>query len=96
MMVFSNGRVLTVKFFRRGLVLFVLSLGMLVFVGCGTDNETEAEKLAKSAGDPGAPDPKAKGAPGPLPTSPEEHYQNQQKNNPLQSGKYPKPAKSGR
>jgi len=48
-----------VKFFTRGLALFVLSLGMLVFVGCGTDNETESEKLAKTAGDPGKANPKA-------------------------------------
>jgi hypothetical protein len=47
-----------VKFFTRGFILFVLSLGMLVTVGCETDNETEAAKLSKAAGDPGAPDPK--------------------------------------
>ena len=46
------------KFFTRGLVLFVMSLGMLVFVGCGTDNEAEGQKLAKQAGDPGPPNPK--------------------------------------
>jgi hypothetical protein len=86
---FLNRRVLPVKFLTRGLVLFVLSLGMLVVVGCGNDNEAEGEKLAKTAGDPGAPDPKAVGKAGPLPTTPEEHYQNQLKNDPMKTSKYP-------
>jgi hypothetical protein len=50
-----------VKLFTRGLALVILSLGMFVLVGCGTDNETEAEKLAKTIGDPGPP--VLKGAP---------------------------------
>jgi hypothetical protein len=59
-----------VKFFTRGLVLFTLSSGLLVMVGCGTDNETEAEKLAKTAGSPGEANPKGipKSTP-PVPTS---------------------------
>jgi hypothetical protein len=57
-----------VKFFRRGLILFMLSMSMLVSVGCSTDNETEAEKLAKTAGDPGAANPK--GIPAAKPTAP--------------------------
>jgi len=78
-----------VKFYTRGLALSILSLGLLFMVGCGADNETEGEKLAKTAGDPGAPDPRAvTKAAGPLPTSPEEHYKNQQQNNSLK-GKYP-------
>jgi hypothetical protein len=32
---------------------------MLGVLGCGPDNETEADKLAKTAGDPGAANPKA-------------------------------------
>jgi hypothetical protein len=73
-----NRRVLPVKFFTRGLVLFMLCLGMLGTVGCGTDNETEGQQLAKTAGDPGAPSPK--GIPetklGP-PSSQEERFQRQ-------------------
>jgi len=85
-----------VKFFTRGLVLFILSLGMFVVVGCGNDNEAEGEQLAKTAGDPGPPDPKAVGKEGPQPTSSEEHYQNQLKNDPLKGGKYPGAKKSSR
>jgi hypothetical protein len=33
---------------------------MLGAIGCGADNETEADKLAKTAGDPGPANPKAK------------------------------------
>jgi hypothetical protein len=83
--------VFPVKFVKHGLVLFVLSLGMFVFVGCGADNDSEAQQLAKTAGDPGAPDPKSVREAGPLPTSPEEHYANQQKNNSLKNAKYPGP-----
>jgi len=46
-----------VKFFTRGLVLLVLSLGVVVVAGCGTNNEDEGKKLAKTAGDPGPPNP---------------------------------------
>jgi hypothetical protein len=58
---FLNRRVPPVKFFTRGLVLFVLSLGMFVVVGCGVDNEEEGKKLAKSLGAP--PPASTKGAP---------------------------------
>jgi hypothetical protein len=91
---FLNRGVLPVKFFTRGLVVFVLGLGMLGMVGCGADNESEGQQLAKSAGDPGKPDPKAVGkAGGPMPKSPEEHYQNQMKNNSLKDMGYPGAAK---
>jgi hypothetical protein len=43
----------------RGLIASLLCVGMLGVVGCQQDNETEADKLAKTAGDPGAPDPKS-------------------------------------
>jgi hypothetical protein len=81
--------VLPVKFITRGLGLFILSLGIFFMVGCGADNEAEGEKLAKTAGDPGAPDPKAVHPAGALPTTPEEHFQNQQKNDSLKGSKYP-------
>jgi hypothetical protein len=45
-----------VKAFTRGLCLAFVTLGV---TGCGADNETEAEKLSKTMGDPGAPNPKA-------------------------------------
>jgi hypothetical protein len=48
-----------VKAFTRGLGLAVVTLAMLAVAGCGPDNDTEANKLAKTAGDPGAPNPKA-------------------------------------
>jgi len=54
-----------------------LSLGMLGVVGCGPDNETEADKLAKTAGDPGAVNPKAKGDALPAPKTQEEHFKRQ-------------------
>jgi len=48
-----------VKALTRGLGLGVVTLGMLGVTGCGPDNEAEGQKLAKTAGDPGAPNPKA-------------------------------------
>ena len=44
------------KAFTVGLCLALVNLGM---TGCGTDNETEAEKLSKTLGDPGAVNSKA-------------------------------------
>jgi hypothetical protein len=55
---FLNRRAITVKSFTRGLSVALFSLTLLGLAGCGPDNETEAEKLAKTAGDPGKPDPK--------------------------------------
>jgi len=40
------------------LIVALFSLGLLGVTGCGPDNETEAQKLAKTAGDPGAVNPK--------------------------------------
>jgi hypothetical protein len=37
----------------RGLIVVFFSVGLLGVSGCSTDNETEAQKLAKTAGDPG-------------------------------------------
>jgi len=37
----------------RGLVIILLSTSLLGVSGCSQDNETEAQKLAKTAGDPG-------------------------------------------
>ncbi len=52
------------KTFTHGLCLLsvVLILGLMGVAGCGADNETEADKLAKGLGDPGAVNPKAVGA----------------------------------
>ncbi len=58
--------------FTRGLSVAVFSLGLLGVTGCGTDNDTEAEKLSKSIGDPGAANPKAKATNQPIPKTREE------------------------
>jgi hypothetical protein len=47
-----------VKSFMRGLTVLILCLGTLGVLGCGPDNDTEADRLAKTAGDPGKADPK--------------------------------------
>jgi hypothetical protein len=67
---------------------------MLGMLGCGPDNQTEAERLAKTAGDPGAPDPK--GVPTEIktstgPVSQEDFYkgQMQQTNSAFKKGAYP-------
>jgi hypothetical protein len=46
-----------VKFYIRGLCLALMAVSMLGVTGCGTENEAEGEKLSKSMGDPGPPDP---------------------------------------
>ena len=46
------------KWFMRGLSASLLLAGMAGVVGCETDNQTEADRLAKTIGDPGKPDPK--------------------------------------
>ena len=46
------------KWFMRGLSASLLFMGILGVLGCGTDNQTEADRLAKTIGDPGKPDPK--------------------------------------
>jgi hypothetical protein len=43
-----------VNLLTRSLVVIVFSLGLLGASGCAEDNETETQKLAKTAGDPGA------------------------------------------
>jgi hypothetical protein len=59
------------------LILFVLSLGMLVMLGCGADNESEGQQLAKAAGDPGTPSPKGIPTTQAAPTTTQsERYQN--------------------
>ncbi|MGO9470908.1 MAG: hypothetical protein ACLQIB_13840 [Isosphaeraceae bacterium] len=46
------------KWFIRGLSASLLCVGIVGVLGCGPDNDTEANRLAKSIGDPGKPDPK--------------------------------------
>jgi len=68
------------KWFIRGLIAPLLCVGMLGVLGCGPDNETEANRLAKTIGDPGKPDPK--GVPTaiePPPKSQAEQYERQKK-----------------
>jgi hypothetical protein len=52
-----------VKTFTHGLCLasIILILGMIGVAGCSADNETEADKLAKGAGDPGKANTKGAG-----------------------------------
>jgi hypothetical protein len=50
-------RALPMKWFLRGVSATVLCVGMLGVLGCGPDNDTEGQQLAKSAGDPGKPNP---------------------------------------
>lgn len=57
------------SFTRRDLV-GLLGLGALATLGCGVDNESEAEAARKAGGDPGPINPKSKvQAPPPPPTS---------------------------
>jgi hypothetical protein len=59
----------------RALVVVLVSLGSFGVSGCAEDNETEAQKLAKNVGDPGAPAPPKIKAPEsnlPPPTTSEE------------------------
>lgn len=43
--------------FNRRLFASLVIVGMLGFAGCGPDNETEGQKLATKAGDPGKANP---------------------------------------
>ncbi len=68
------------NWFMRGLSASLLCVSMLGVLGCGPDNETEANRLAKTIGDPGKPD--AKGVPAaiePPPKSQAEQYERQKK-----------------
>jgi hypothetical protein len=56
---FYNGRLPPVNLFTRGLSIALCGVGLLGVVGCGEDNQTEAQKLAKTAGDPGPANPKS-------------------------------------
>jgi hypothetical protein len=47
-----------VKTFTHGLCMALVTLAMMIMAGCA-DNEAEATKLAKTAGDPGAGNPNA-------------------------------------
>jgi hypothetical protein len=47
-----------VKWFIRGLSAPLVCVSMLGVLGCEADNQTEADRLAKTIGDPGKPDPK--------------------------------------
>jgi hypothetical protein len=60
-----------VKQLTRGVFVGVFGLGLVGLCGCAEDNETEAQKLAKGAGSPGAPaaSPASTKAAMPTPTS---------------------------
>lgn len=46
------------KWIMRGLTIALLCVGTFGALGCEASNETEADRLTKTAGDPGKPDPK--------------------------------------
>jgi hypothetical protein len=48
-----------VKAFNRSLFASLVVVGMLGFVGCGPDNESEGQKLSTKIGDPGKMNPDA-------------------------------------
>jgi hypothetical protein len=48
-------RTIPVKWFMRGLTVLLLCGGTLGTPGCGPDNDTEANQLGKTLGDPGKP-----------------------------------------
>jgi hypothetical protein len=75
----------------RGLGLSVLGLAMLGATGCGVDNESEAEKLSKGLGDPGAMNPNTKkdeNADLPQSNSPAERHKQRESQNAMGPG-YP-------
>ena len=75
------------KAFIRTFCLALVTVGMLGVMGSGPDNETEVQKLGKSLGNPGAPDPKAKVEDLPPPKSQVEVFERSQANqNKLKSG----------
>jgi hypothetical protein len=65
-------------------------LGMVALTGCGPDNESDAQKLAKDAGSPGAANPNSKVETPPQPKSQLEHFQQtQQQQDKLKGAGYP-------
>jgi hypothetical protein len=76
----------------RGLAGLVLCVATFGVVGCGPDNDSEANSLAKTIGDPGKPDPKGvpqtQEAP---PKSQEEFFKRQQQRQEdiFKKGSYP-------
>jgi hypothetical protein len=83
---------MAVKWFMRGLTVLLLCVGTLSVLGCGPDNETEADRLAKTIGDPGKPDPKGVPAAADLPpakTQEEVFKRQQERQKDLFKGGYP-------
>jgi len=77
----------------RGVIASLLCAGILGVLGCGPDNETEGDRLKKTIGDPGKPDPK--GVPAtvePPPKNQAEAYERQKKKQDemFKSGAYPR------
>jgi hypothetical protein len=84
-------RTIPVKWLMRGLAVLFLGVGMFGVLGCEGSNESEAERLAKSAGDPGKPE--AQGVPKeklPETNTQEEFYKRQmeQQKGMMQKGAY--------
>jgi len=81
-----------VKWFMRGLSAPLLCVGLLGVLGCGPDNDTEADRLAKSIGDPGKPDPKGLPTTSQPPAKTQEEFfkQQQQRQNDMFKKGYPR------
>jgi hypothetical protein len=63
-----------VKSFKGGLSSALLAISLLAIAGCGPDNETDADKLAKSTASPGGDFTKVDTAKEqPPPSSPEDY-----------------------
>ncbi len=76
------------KIYSRRNVLGILGIGMLGLAGCTEDNETAANAVSKSAGDPGPINPNSKAdTPPPPPKSQEEWMKS--KGDPLKGSGYP-------
>ncbi len=79
------------KAFTRMCAAFVVT-GMIALSGCGPDNETEGQNLAKSAGNPGAENPNATKVEAKPVNSQLEHFQQSQNALKAQQGKGGPPA----
>jgi hypothetical protein len=86
-------RVTPMKWFFAGLGAALCCFAVFATMGCGPDNETEAERLAKTAGDPGPANPKSKVGVAPPATGTGQEDWFKQKGNQYKDTGYPGAAK---